>query len=51
VNLISTDLMTFQIIPLAFLTTIANPTLNFANAGDKCTAISGSNLFYCSELE
>jgi chitinase len=25
--------------------------LNFANAGDKCTAISGSNLFYCAEIE
>lgn len=40
-----------DIIPLAFLTVIGNPALNFANAGDLCTAISGSNLFYCSELE
>ncbi|PSS15133.1 carbohydrate-binding module family 1 protein [Amorphotheca resinae ATCC 22711] len=41
----------FDIIPLAFLTTISNPALNFANSGNDCTAISGSNLFYCSELE
>lgn len=41
----------FNIIPLAFLTTIANPSLNFANAGNNCTAISGSNLFSCPQLE
>jgi chitinase len=40
-----------DIIPLAFLVTIANPELNFANAGNNCTAISGSNLFYCPQLE
>ncbi|KAH8779466.1 glycoside hydrolase family 18 protein [Hyaloscypha sp. PMI_1271] len=39
------------IIPIAFLITIANPSLNFANAGDNCTTISGSNLFYCPQLE
>ncbi|TAQ90687.1 hypothetical protein B7494_g957 [Chlorociboria aeruginascens] len=40
-----------DIIPLAFLTTISTPTLNFANAGDLCTAISGSSLFYCPQIE
>lgn len=40
-----------DIIPLAFLITISNPELNFANAGNNCTAISGSNLFYCPQLE
>jgi len=40
-----------DIIPLAFLVSIASPELNFANQGNDCTAISGSNLFYCSEIE
>ncbi|KFZ10554.1 hypothetical protein V502_08063 [Pseudogymnoascus sp. VKM F-4520 (FW-2644)] len=40
-----------NIIPIAFLTTLADLSLNLANAGDNCTAISGSNLFYCSQLE
>lgn len=39
-----------QIIPLAFLINIASPTLNFANAGDNCTASSGSSLFYCPQI-
>ncbi|KAM0147459.1 hypothetical protein ACHAPG_010577 [Botrytis cinerea] len=40
-----------NIIPLAFLSSINIPVLNFANQGDPCTVISGSTLFYCSELE
>ncbi|RDL29787.1 putative CTS1 Endochitinase [Venustampulla echinocandica] len=40
-----------EIITLAFLTTIQNPSLNFASAGDLCTPISNSSLFYCSQLE
>lgn len=40
-----------DIIPLAFLYELKDPVLNFASAGDICTAISGSSLFYCSELE
>ncbi|THV43731.1 hypothetical protein BGAL_0997g00010 [Botrytis galanthina] len=40
-----------KIIPLAFLSSINTPVLNFANQGDPCTVISGSTLFYCSELE
>jgi len=40
-----------NIIPLAFLITIGDPSLNFANAGNNCTTISGSNLFYCPQLE
>ncbi|KAF7956483.1 hypothetical protein EAE96_003822 [Botrytis aclada] len=40
-----------NIIPLAFLSSINTPVLNFANQGDPCTVISGSTLFYCSELE
>ncbi|TEY38803.1 hypothetical protein BOTCAL_0474g00070 [Botryotinia calthae] len=40
-----------DIIPLAFLSSINTPVLNFANQGDLCTVISGSTLFYCSELE
>ncbi|KAJ9137686.1 Endochitinase 33 [Pleurostoma richardsiae] len=41
----------FQIIPLAFLVTIRNPTVNFANAGDNCTVITGSTLLSCPQLE
>ncbi|KAF4625716.1 hypothetical protein G7Y89_g12445 [Cudoniella acicularis] len=41
----------FNIVPIAFLTTISNPTLNFANAGNNCTAITGSSLFYCPQIE
>ncbi|KAG9236981.1 glycoside hydrolase family 18 protein [Amylocarpus encephaloides] len=40
-----------RIIPLAFLTTLINPSLNFANAGDLCTAIIGTNLFSCPQIE
>jgi chitinase len=40
-----------EIIPMAFLVSINNPALNFANQGNTCTAISGSTLFYCSEIE
>ncbi|KAM3076073.1 Chitinase 2 [Clarireedia jacksonii] len=43
--------MEIDIIPLAFMVSVTNPVLNFANQGDVCTAISGSTLFYCSELE
>ncbi|KAK4044130.1 endochitinase 33 [Parachaetomium inaequale] len=41
-----------NIIPLAFLTTIKNPTsVNFANAGDNCTTFSGTQLLRCPEIE
>lgn len=40
-----------KIIPLAFLVGVEEPLLNFANAGNNCTTIAGSNLFYCPELE
>ncbi|KAG9239847.1 hypothetical protein BJ878DRAFT_547907 [Calycina marina] len=39
------------IIPIAFLVSIANPVLNIANQGNDCTVLSGSNLFYCSEVK
>ncbi|QSZ29773.1 hypothetical protein DSL72_004290 [Monilinia vaccinii-corymbosi] len=40
-----------DIIPLAFLYSIIQPRIDFANQGADCTAIAGSSLFYCSELE
>ena len=30
---------------------INNPDVNFANAGDNCTAFSGSTLLDCPQLE
>ncbi|SPQ20314.1 b76e6f3b-b6a5-4e39-b50b-6219e976e43b [Thermothielavioides terrestris] len=42
----------FNIIPLAFLTSIKNPTsLNFANAGDNCTTFPGTQLLQCPQIE
>ncbi|KAH7024819.1 glycoside hydrolase family 18 protein [Microdochium trichocladiopsis] len=42
----------FNIIPLGFLNVIKNPTtVNFANAGDNCTAFAGSTLLSCPQLE
>ncbi|KAK4196577.1 family 18 putative glycoside hydrolase [Triangularia verruculosa] len=42
-----------NIIPMAFLYEIKNPatTINFANAGDNCTAISGSQILSCPQIE
>lgn len=41
-----------DIILLAFLNLIVNPTtVNFANAGDRCTAIAGTGLLRCPEIE
>ncbi|KAK3323872.1 glycoside hydrolase superfamily [Cercophora scortea] len=41
-----------NIIPLAFLYVIKNPTLiNFANAGDNCTVFAGSQLLSCPQIE
>ncbi|KAL1888898.1 Chitinase 2 [Sporothrix stenoceras] len=40
-----------DIIPLAFLNVISDPSVNFANAGDNCTAFSGSTLLDCPQLE
>ncbi|CAG8976957.1 hypothetical protein HYALB_00010939 [Hymenoscyphus albidus] len=40
-----------NIIPLAFLITLRTPSANFANAGDLCTPIAGSSLFYCPQIE
>ncbi|KAI1459873.1 glycoside hydrolase family 18 protein [Annulohypoxylon moriforme] len=40
-----------DIIPLAFMNAISNPTVNFANAGDNCTAYSGTSLLNCPQLE
>jgi len=39
-----------QVIQLAFLVTIANPELNFANAGNNCTLFPGTNLFSCPQM-
>jgi chitinase len=37
---------------LSFLNIIANPTtVNFANAGDNCTAFPGTTLLSCPQLE
>ncbi|RDW87300.1 glycoside hydrolase family 18 protein [Coleophoma crateriformis] len=40
----------FNIIPLAFLLSITQPTINFANAGNNCTAIADSTLLSCPQL-
>lgn len=40
-----------NIIPLAFLDGLETPTLNLANALNNCTAIAGSNLFSCPQVE
>jgi chitinase len=41
-----------EIIPLGFMNAIKNPTtLNFANAGDNCTAFSGTTLLDCPQLQ
>ncbi|GAP84216.2 putative glycoside hydrolase family 18 protein [Rosellinia necatrix] len=40
-----------NIINVSFLVSIKNPTTNFASAGDKCTAISGTGLLRCPEIE
>ncbi|KAH8163597.1 hypothetical protein CIB48_g4647 [Xylaria polymorpha] len=40
-----------NIINVSFLTSIKTPTTNFASAGDKCTAISGTGLLQCPEIE
>lgn len=43
---------TSQIIPLAFLNIIVNPTnINFANVGDRCSKFPGTNLLKCPEIE
>ncbi|EPE32780.1 (Trans)glycosidase [Glarea lozoyensis ATCC 20868] len=40
-----------NIIPIAFLTTLHNPSINLANSEGGCTAIPGSSLLYCSQVE
>ncbi|OTB02702.1 glycoside hydrolase family 18 protein [Hypoxylon sp. CI-4A] len=40
-----------NIIPISFLYGIKTPTVNFANAGDNCTAYTGTNLLNCPQLE
>ncbi|KAJ4289406.1 Chitinase 2 [Collariella sp. IMI 366227] len=41
-----------NIIPVAFLNSIKNPTLvNFANAGDNCTTFPGTQLLSCPQIE
>ncbi|KAK3318840.1 glycoside hydrolase family 18 protein [Apodospora peruviana] len=41
-----------NVIPLAFLHVIKNPTLvNFANAGDNCTVFAGTQLLKCPQIE
>ncbi|KAI0456275.1 putative class III chitinase [Xylaria acuta] len=40
-----------NIINVSFLTSIKTPTTNFASAGDKCTAIDGTGLLKCPEIE
>ena len=42
----------FNIIPLAFLNIIKNPTtVNFASASDRCTVFVGTTLLSCPEIE
>jgi hypothetical protein len=41
-----------NIIPIAFLTAIKNPTsVNFANAGDNCTTFPGTQLLSCPQIQ
>ncbi|KAL8354485.1 hypothetical protein RB601_004064 [Gaeumannomyces tritici] len=41
-----------NVIPLAFLNIIYNPTtVNFANAGDRCTPFPGTTLLECPEIQ
>ncbi|KAI0905660.1 putative class III chitinase [Ustulina deusta] len=40
-----------NVINVSFLTSVKTPTVNFASASDKCTAISGTNLLSCPEIE
>ena len=40
-----------NIIPVSFMNGITAPEVNFANAGDNCTAFAGSTLLDCPELE
>ncbi|KAI1127416.1 glycoside hydrolase superfamily [Nemania abortiva] len=40
-----------NIINISFLTAIKNPTTNFASAGDLCTAIAGTGLLSCPQIE
>ncbi|KAM7198812.1 glycoside hydrolase family 18 protein [Rhypophila sp. PSN 637] len=41
-----------DVIPLAFLHSIKNPTLlNFASASDRCTVFDGTQLLKCPEIE
>ncbi|KAI0446508.1 putative class III chitinase [Xylaria telfairii] len=40
-----------NVINVSFLTGIKTLTTNFASAGDKCTAISGTGLLRCTEIE
>ncbi|KAI1349288.1 putative class III chitinase [Xylaria sp. FL0043] len=40
-----------NIINISFLVGIKTPSVNFASATDKCTAISGTSLFSCPEIE
>ncbi|KAI6469444.1 hypothetical protein MCOR04_006463 [Pyricularia oryzae] len=41
-----------DIIPLAFLNIIVNPTnINFANVGDRCSKFPGTDLLKCPEIE
>ncbi|KOS20403.1 Chitinase 1 [Escovopsis weberi] len=40
-----------NIINLSFLTGLYRPAMNFANAGNNCTAIAGSDLMRCPQIE
>ncbi|KAH7302828.1 glycoside hydrolase family 18 protein [Stachybotrys elegans] len=40
-----------DIIPLAFLTSITSPSINFASAGDSCILIPGSQMIECPQIE
>lgn len=52
-SVLETHILTeIQIIPLAFLNVIVNPTtINFASAGDRCSTFPGSTLLSCPEIE
>ncbi|KAI0539539.1 putative class III chitinase [Xylaria digitata] len=40
-----------NVINVSFLISLKNPTVNFASASDKCTAIAGTSLLSCPEIE
>ncbi|KAK8055345.1 glycoside hydrolase superfamily [Apiospora rasikravindrae] len=41
----------FNIIPISFLVSLTNPSINLANGNDNCTTFPGSQLMSCPQVE